>query len=135
MMAFKAVSGENLTLYGKGEFVRDYIFVEDVIYAFLAALLNMDQLNKKHFVLGSGEGNSIAKMVGEIIEQVAQKTGVRVKVNSIQPPNGLSPIEARNFIADSKSFSNITGWLPKYSLSKGISQTIEAIYSNKKQIT
>ena len=92
----------------------------------------MDQLNKKHFVLGSGEGNSIAKMVGEIIEQVAQKTGVRVKVDSIQPPNGLSPIETRNFIADSTSFSNITGWLPKYSLSKGISQTIESIYSNKK---
>ena len=135
MMAFKAVSGENLTLYGKGEFIRDYIFVEDVIYAFLAALLNMDQLNKKHFVLGSGEGNSIAKMVGEIIEQVAQKTGVRVKIDSIQPPNDLSPIEARNFIADSTSFSNITGWLPKYSLSKGISQTIEAIYSNKKKIT
>jgi UDP-glucose 4-epimerase len=128
MMAFKAASGENLTLYGKGEFIRDYIFVEDVVSAFLATLVNMDQLNKKHFVLGTGKGNSIAKMADEIIEQVAKKTGVRVKVESIEPPNGLSPIENRNFIADSKSFSDITGWLPEYSLSKGISKTIEAIY-------
>tara|TARA_B100000315_G_scaffold132657_1_gene122151 strand:- start:6501 stop:7490 length:990 start_codon:yes stop_codon:yes gene_type:complete len=126
MMARKALSGENLTQYGNGEFVRDYVYVEDVLGAFLAALANMDQLNEKHFVLGSGKGNSIAEMLNQIADQAAQKTGIRVKVDPVEPPLGLSPIEERNFIADSKSFSDITGWQPQYSLSKGIAQTLEA---------
>jgi len=126
-MARKALSGENLTLYGSGESIRDYVYVEDVLCAFLVALANMDQLNKKHFVLGSGEGTSIAEMMNQITDKVAQKTGVRVNVDSIDPPHGLSQIEWRNFIADSKSFSSITDWQPQYSLSEGIDRTLEAI--------
>ena len=127
MMTRKALSGEDLTLYGKGEFIRDYVYVEDVLGAFLVALTNMDRLNKKHFVLGSGDGSSIAEMMNLIAKQAAQKTGIEVKVDSVEPPPGLSPIESRNFIADSKSFSDITGWQPQYSLSEGIDRTIDAL--------
>ena len=32
-----AMIGQPLTIYGTGEYVRDYIFVEDVVDAFVAA--------------------------------------------------------------------------------------------------
>ncbi|HIB43479.1 MAG TPA: hypothetical protein EYO37_05835, partial [Nitrospina sp.] len=53
------------------------------------------------------------------------KTGKHIEIESTDPPPGLSPIEERYFIANSKTFSKITGWQPRYSLSKGIDQTLE----------
>ena len=124
-MAKKALSGENLTLYGEGKFIRDYIYIEDVLFAFLLSLINMEKLNEKHFILGSGEGNSISKALHQIADKANQKTGKQVRVDQIAPPAGLSPIEERNFIADPTSFSKITGWKTQYSLSEGIDRTLE----------
>jgi nucleoside-diphosphate-sugar epimerase len=126
MMVNRALSGKNLTVYGEGKFIRDYVYVDDVLLAFLMALVNMDQLNEKHFVLGSGEGNSISKAFHQVADRVAQKTGIEVKVDHIHPPTGLSPIEGRNFIADPRSFTEITGWEPQYSLSEGIDRTLDS---------
>jgi len=126
MMANRALLGKNLTLYGDGKFIRDYVYVEDVLHAFLLALLNMDSLNEKHVVLGSGEGNSISKALYQVAEKATQKTGIRVQVDHIDPPTGLSPIEGRNFIADPRTFTEITGWQPQYSLSEGIEQTLDS---------
>ena len=125
MMINRALSGKNLTVYGEGKFIRDYVYVDDVLLAFLVALVNMDQLNEKHFVIGSGEGNSISKALHQVADRVAQKMGIGVKVDHIQPPTGLSPIEGRNFIADPRSFTEITGWEPQYSLSEGIDRTLD----------
>jgi nucleoside-diphosphate-sugar epimerase len=126
MMVSRALSGKDLTLYGEGKYIRDYVYVEDTLLAFLLALVNMEKLNKKHFVLGGGEGNSISEALYQIADKATQKTGKPIRVDHIDPPAGLSPIEERNFIADSKSFSDITGWQPQYSLSEGIDQTLEA---------
>ena len=35
--------GESLTVYGTGEYVRDYVFIEDVVDAFLMAADHADQ--------------------------------------------------------------------------------------------
>ena len=39
----------------------------------------MEKLNEKHFVLGSGEGNSISKVLYQIAEKANQKTGKQNK--------------------------------------------------------
>jgi nucleoside-diphosphate-sugar epimerase len=125
-MARRALSGENLTLYGDGKYIRDYIHIKDTLSAFLLASTNMASVNKKHFVLGTGQGHSISEALHHIAEKSTIKTGKCVQIESIDPPPNLSPIEKRCFIADSKSFSKITGWQPKYSLSEGIDQTLDA---------
>ena len=93
----KALTGEPLTIYGKGDYIRDYIYVDDVIAAFLRAPVYIEQLNGKHFVLGSGQGHTIAEAVNLIAERVGAKTKQRVEVKHIEPPTAQSPIEARNF--------------------------------------
>jgi UDP-glucose 4-epimerase len=125
-MVRRAISGESLTLYGEGEYVRDYIYVDDVLSAFLLASKNMNLLNQNHFVLGSGEGHSISEALHRIADRTTLKTGDRVSVKSIEPPKNISPIDERYFIANSESFSRITGWKPEISLSDGIDKTLEA---------
>ncbi|MBC8283791.1 MAG: NAD-dependent epimerase/dehydratase family protein [Nitrospinae bacterium] len=125
-MIRRALAGENLTLYGEGEHIRDYIYIADVLSAFLQASVNMSSLNQKHFVLGSGKGYTISEALHHIVDRVALKMRGQVTVESITPPQGLSPIEKRSFVADSQSFSRLTGWQPQNSLIKGIDQTLEA---------
>jgi nucleoside-diphosphate-sugar epimerase len=132
-MVRKALAGEPLTIYGKGEFVRDYIFIDDVINAFLSVPKNFSLINGRHFVIGSGEGNSISQAINLVADRVKEKTGVPVSVEHATPPLNLSPIESRNFIADFEGFRQAVGWEPQYSLKKGIDLTLRKYSSSMKK--
>lgn len=124
-MARRALAGEPLTLYGEGEQLRDYLYIEDAARAFLAAAAHCGQLNGRPFVLGSGVGHSIAEALELIAERAAARTGSRVEIRKVPPPEGLSPIEGQNFIADATRFREATGWQPRYSLGEGIDRLME----------
>ncbi|MBT5716297.1 MAG: NAD-dependent epimerase/dehydratase family protein [Opitutae bacterium] len=124
-MISRSLLGKSPTLYGDGKHIRDYIYIEDVLSAFLKATLNISSLNQKHFVLGSGEGHSISEALHHIADRATLKLNKKINVKIVKPPEGLSPIEDRNFIADSRSFSRLTGWQPLNSLTEGIEKTIE----------
>ena len=126
-MVGRALRGEALTIYGRGEKLRDYVHVEDVANAFLAAAACMDALNGRHYIIGRGEGHSIAQALQLVAERVAVRTGKIVPVTSVEPPAGLSPIEARNFVADTRRFSEATGWCARYALAPGIDTIVESL--------
>ncbi len=125
LMIQKALNGETLTIFGEGNFLRDYIFIEDVAKAFLLAGVYSDNLGGRHFIIGSGHGTTIADTFNLVKERVFFKTGKTVTISHIPPPQNQSPIDLRNFIADSSNFKNITGWHPEYNLKEGIDCTIE----------
>jgi nucleoside-diphosphate-sugar epimerase len=127
MMIKKALAGEPLIIYGKGECLRDYVYIEDVIPAFLVSAIHMDKLNANHYVIGSGSGHTIAQAANLIADRAALKTGNRPKVTHIEPPFPQSPIEERNFVADTRRFAQATGWKAQYSLIEGVDQTLESI--------
>lgn len=125
MMIAKGIMGETLKIYGSGSHIRDYIFIDDVVEAFIRASVNQDRLAGLYFIIGSGKGYSISDAVHLIAKRINDKTGRKVKVEHINPPVNLSPIECRNFIADISKFSKITNWKPKISLKMGIDKTID----------
>lgn len=126
-MIAAAIRGEPLTVYGAGDSVRDYVFVEDVVDAFLMAAVRHEQLNGRHYVIGSGSGTTIRRAFELIATRAEALTGTRVPVLTAEPPAALSPIERRHFIADPSRFSALTGWRAAWSLSDGIDRTIEAL--------
>lgn len=125
-MIKSAIDGQGLTVYGTGEFLRDYVFIDDVVDAFLAAAARIADVNARHFVVGSGSGISIRHAFELIAARVEALTGRRVPVTLTEPPSALSPIERRNFIANPVRFMAATGWRPAHSLAAGIDRTIEA---------
>ena len=125
MMIRKALKGEPLTVYGKGDWLRDYVYVADVIRAFLLAGVSIDKTNGHHFVIGSGQGQTIREAFNLVADEVARKTGRRVEV-ILKPQPVQSVIETRNFVADSAKFSQATGWQPECSLAEGIGRTVQA---------
>ena len=126
LMIKKALNGEDLTVYGKGEYIRDYVYIDDVVSAFLTALYNINDLKGKHFILGSGEGSTIHETIVLMGELVTLKTGNKVNVINVQPPSGLLQIEFRDFVSDMSTFSLLTGFKPRFMLREGIGKTIES---------
>ena len=124
-MIRRARDGEPLTVFGSGEQVRDYLYIDDAARAFLAAAANSAVLNGQHFVIGSGVGHTITAALEMVAERATARTGKPVEVRHVAPPETLSPIEQRNFVADSRRFSEATGWQPHHSLSEGIDRTME----------
>lgn len=119
-----ALLGKDPVTYCGGEFTRDYIYIDDVVNAFLAAGACIDQLNGKHFVIGSGVGTTLKDTFSMVIDCVKQKTGLSLHLQNLELPNGLSAIDSRHFIADSTAFSSIANWHPIVSLQQGIDAVI-----------
>lgn len=129
MMA-KAVRGDTLTVYGEGNQLRDYVFVDDVIKAFVAALECIDRINGEHFIIGSGTGHTISQAADKVARKAEAKTGRRVEIRQVPAPHPASAIEARNFVADISKFKKATGWKPVTELDRGIDVTIEYYLSS-----
>jgi len=131
MMINKAIYGQTLTVYGDGKYMRDYLYVQDAALAFLNAVLNIEDVEGKHFVIGSGDGHTIAQAINMVAERAAIKTGRRVPIVNIEPPSLLSPIEFRNFVADTYRFTESTGWKAKWRLHEGIDATIQTFIARE----
>lgn len=121
-----ALSGEPLTVYGAGDQLRDYVYVEDVTRAFLSAARHSETLNGQYFVIGSSQGHTIAEAMRMIAARCTARTGREVPVRHVAPPGALSPIEQRHFVADSHRFCAATGWHAGCTLAEGIDRTLEA---------
>ncbi len=100
LMVKKAINGEDITIYGSGKYIRDYIYIDDVIKTLVKAPIKLDVLNGKHFILGSGYGTSIKDAFNLISKINNEINGVPVKVKYTEPPAYLLKIEFRDFIAD-----------------------------------
>src|SRR3989344_3679514 len=127
-MVRTALLGKPLTVFGKGNEVRDYNYINDVADAFVRAGQKIGPLSGHVYVLGSGKGFTISQMAGLIAEEVEASTGKKIAVKHVQPPKHSLSIESRSFVADSKAFSKATGWRSRTSLRDGIQSTI-AYYS------
>jgi nucleoside-diphosphate-sugar epimerase len=125
MMVKRSINNIPLTLYGDGKYIRDYIYINDVIYAFLAAAQSIDKINGEHFYIGSGKGHSIAELFSIISERTFVRTGYRPAIRHEALPDNSSVIEKRNFISNIRKFVSSTGWEPTVDLQEGLDLTIE----------
>jgi nucleoside-diphosphate-sugar epimerase len=124
-MIRRALDGYPLTVYGAGDQLRDYLYIEDAARAFLVAAAHSEALSGQHFFVGSDVGYSIASALKMVADRAAIRTGKVVEVRRVPPPVASSPVEQRNFVADSRRFREATGWQSSFSLQEGIDQTME----------
>jgi len=124
IMIKKALNGEDLTVYGKGEYIRDYIYIDDVVSSFLFAPNRINDLKGKHFVLGSGKGTTIHDAIVLVSNLVAQETGEKVDVKCVEPPPGLHQIELRNFIANIDILKKMGVINEMYDISNGLKKSL-----------
>ncbi len=119
-----ALRDNKLLIYGHGNYIRDYVYISDVIRAFLLAGV-CDKVCGGSFNIASGIGTTVRQAFQIIADEVEAITGYPVEMKHSSWPIGSNPIEYRNFIADIKKYSTLTGWSPAIDFKKGVSQLIK----------
>ncbi|MEP4378201.1 MAG: NAD-dependent epimerase/dehydratase family protein [Alphaproteobacteria bacterium] len=120
----RALKGETVRIFEPGNWLRDYVFVDDVIAAFQAAGSESSNLKGDSYLVGSGVGTPLADAF-QLVSNIAQEaTGVEVPIMFVEPPEPLHPVEERNFIANTDALHRDTGWSCKWSLEDGLRETL-----------
>lgn len=104
--------------------VRDFIFVEDVIEAYLLAMKNIQAIKGEIFNLGVGKQSTIAEVVS-VIKKITNST-----INPQYDQVEMAQYEPKNWVADISKIKNRLGWQPKYNLREGLEKNIEWFKKN-----
>lgn len=128
-MVTDALRGEPLAIYGSGDALRDYAYIDDIVSALLAAAVHVNKLNGEHFVIGTGQGHTVAHAIQMVAARVWAKTKTQAHVCHVDPPAGVPAIDARDFVADARRFREATGWECLVTLAVGLDRTIEAAWA------
>ena len=115
---------KSIKIYGTGNYIRDYIYIDDVVQAFLfASTLNYEEIKKNDDILfnvASGVGIPIKNVFGLIVNEIEKITGFNLKIENVSWPSGISEIEKRNFIGSAERLKSLTSWSSKTSIEEGI---------------
>jgi CDP-paratose 2-epimerase len=115
----RALAGEPITLYGDGLQVRDILFVEDLVNAFLLARKHVRELSGRAFNMGGGPANTVS--LREILNMIGKVHGKKPKLDF----DGWRPGDQRYYVSDTRRFGEATGWAPKV----GVQEGVERLYT------
>lgn len=118
-----ALQGKDLMVYGDGNYLRDYVYITDVINALLFAGITPG-LKGQVYNVASGVGTTVKKAFELVASQAAIITGIPLKVNYAAWPTGVASIEFREFAADISKYIAATDWNPVINLNEGIALLI-----------
>ncbi|MDZ7369779.1 MAG: SDR family NAD(P)-dependent oxidoreductase [candidate division KSB1 bacterium] len=113
-----AMTGSDITVYGDGLQTRDYVYIDDVVDAFVRAAVSQ-HTNGEIYFIGSGAETIFLDMVKEVISAVGSGRYVHVPF----PPERES-IDIRRFVVSYRKFQEATGWQPAIDLQEGIRRTV-----------
>lgn len=118
-----ALQREPIPVYGTGKSERDYLYLDDVTRAFLAAGLLPEKVNNQTYIISSGTSYSVNAVIEKIIAGLATHRGVHAEK---QNRDAHASAQIRDFRGSSAKFYQATGWQPAVDLEQGINQTIAA---------
>lgn len=112
--ALKTLRGEPITIYGPGRQVRDVLFVDDAVAAWLAALERIDAVAGRVFNLGGGPANTVSLL--EAIDMLAAIHGAAPVVRLAPARPGDQPW----YVSDTRAFAAALGWRPRTAPGEGM---------------
>jgi UDP-glucose 4-epimerase len=133
-MIAKALEGKALTTYVNRGCKRDFVFLEDVVQAFLLAGQHGGIATSPMYVIGGGEDKTIEEVWHLIAQTIGTHTGQDIPVGCDESVE-IEPVEWRHFTADTARFRCDTGWEPKTTLTQGIDITVRTFLSDSRQFT
>jgi CDP-paratose 2-epimerase len=112
----RALEGEPITIYGDGMQVRDVLFIDDLVDAFLLAERNIAQLAGRVFNIGGGARNVISLI--DLLDLIETVHGERAEVELDAWRTG----DQRYYVSDTRSFQRATGWKPRVRTTDGVAR-------------
>lgn len=122
LMISRALANEPLPVYGTGENVRDWLYVEDHCAA-IDLILRHGRIGEVYNVGGHNERTNLE--VVKTILKVLNKPESLIRYVKDRPGHDM------RYAIDPTKLENELGWKPEYNFDTGIRQTIEWYLNNK----
>jgi CDP-paratose 2-epimerase len=103
-----------ITIYGDGHQVRDALFVDDAVDAWIGALDNIDKIRGQIFNLGGGPANAIS--LRELLDFITELRGKRPQVRFADWRPGDQPW----YVSDIRALSHGLDWQPRVPVRQGL---------------
>lgn len=113
-----ALFNRNIRIYGNGKQVRDVLYIEDLIDAYVAVIDNIDTCSGHTYNIGGGPENTISIWI-EFREILEKLIGKKLNVEYHEPRVGDQKI----YVSDIRKAFRDFGWQPRFNLEKGIGRT------------
>ncbi len=113
----KALKHEEITVWGDGSVIRDYVYVTDVARAFCMACARTEPTGT--FNIGSGEGQSIE----QLIDAIGRLLGRRLARRYIQARAFDVPAN----VLDTALAARVLGWSPRFTFDEGLRRTLDTL--------
>ncbi len=112
----QALTGGSLIVFGDGRQTRDYVYVDDVVEALLAAA-TAPGINRAVINVGCGKETSVRELIDHIERAVGRPVNV---IHNPQKPGGVP-----HLAADISRARERLGFRPRVSLADGLRLTLE----------
>lgn len=122
----QALRGQAITVYGSGEQIRDFVFIDDVVQATIAVAENVQGAEIVN--IASGQETSIADLVSQIIDL----TGSKSTLEFAPAPKHRRDIEVGRRIGSTAKLREIAGFVPSTRLKTGLQRTLDSIRNTQK---
>lgn len=109
-----ALEGRPITICGDGKQVRDVLYIDDLVDAFLLAEGGIERIAGRAFNIGGGPRNCVSLV--ELVELIEQRQGQRAQVVFAGWRRG----DQRYYASDTAAFSAATGWRPRVDPADGV---------------
>ena len=121
-----AVMNRPISIYGDGKQVRDLLNVRDLIAAYDAAWLRLDEVKGQVFNVGGGAVNTLAIWAefGPMLEQLA---GRKIEVTHADLRAGDQAV----FVSDNTKAMELLSWQPKIAVRDGIRELWDWVNDNR----
>jgi nucleoside-diphosphate-sugar epimerase len=116
-LIWNAMNGLPINIYRGGDFVRDYVYIDDVVEALITVA--MAAPSGELYLVGSGE----PVRFGDLIESVHRQTGRKSVIGAMAPPRFHDVVGIVDFTADIRKIKSL-GWAPAVGYDEGIRRTI-----------
>ena len=125
LMTLNAIEGKPLPVYGKGDQIRDWLFVEDHVKA-IYKIATQGKIGETYNIGGNEEKQNI-HVVETICEILAEKTNRRTlsELKSLITHVTDRPGHDQRYGIDASKILNELGWLPEESFESGMEKTID----------
>jgi UDP-glucose 4-epimerase len=110
--------GEPIRIDGDGEQSRDFVFIDDVVRAWMACLDDPRSMNRV-FNLGSGMPTTVNALCDAVLDQFGHDRSTYA-ITSAEQQQG----DVRSSAADITAIRETLGWAPRVNLGEGLRQTV-----------
>ncbi len=117
----KMQNNEPITIFGKGDQVRDYVYIEDIIQFFEKAATSKIGRNNI-FNMGTGNGTTIL----DIVKNMSNILKIEPKIEFQPARQG----EIGNFVSDTTLLNETFGTIPSTGVMQGLTQTVDWLNNN-----